>query len=141
MGWAERALVVLLRASAALLLVAVVPAVMPLAWMDAVHRWLGLGELPSGPIVSYLARSLSAMYAVHGALLLYVSGDVQRYLPLVKYLAVLGIAFGAGMFVLDCLVGLPASWIACEGPLIVALGVTVLWLAAETSRQTREPGG
>ena len=134
MNWAERALVALLRASAALLLVAVVPAVMPLEWMAAIHRGLGLGELPSGPIVSYLTRSLSGMYAAHGALVLYVSFDVRRYLPVVKCLGVLGMVFGVGMLALDCLVGLPPWWIACEGPPIIALGLAVLWLAAETGR-------
>jgi len=141
MGWAEKALVALLRASAALLLVAVVPAVMPLEWMAAIHRGIGLGELPTGPIVSYLTRSLSAMYAAHGALLLYVSFDVRRYLPVVKCLAVLGMVFGVGMLALDCLVGLPPWWIACEGPLIIALGAAVLWLAAETGRRTGKPDG
>ena len=40
-------------------LFALVPVVMPWSWMAATHRWLGLGEMPSGPIVEYLARSLS----------------------------------------------------------------------------------
>jgi hypothetical protein len=42
----------------------------PLSWMDATHRWLGLGEMPTAPVVEYLARSVSAFYAVLGALCL-----------------------------------------------------------------------
>jgi len=53
-----------------------------------------------------------------------------------KALVVLSIVFGAGMLVLDRAVGLPAWWIVCEGPLIIALGAALLWLAAETDRQT-----
>jgi hypothetical protein len=41
-------------------LFALVPVVMSWSWMAATYRWLGLGEMPSGPIVEYLARSLSS---------------------------------------------------------------------------------
>jgi len=135
MAWAETALVVLLRMTGLLLLLAVGAAVMPFAWMAATHRWLGLGELPDGPTIGYLTRSLSALYALHGALLLYVSLDVLRYLPLIRCLAVLGIAFGAGMIVLDSAVGLPYWWIVGEGPPIVVLSVALLWLAARADRE------
>ena len=50
----ERVLVVLMRISAVVLLTALVPTVMPFAWMKEIHRWLGMGELPEGPIVGYL---------------------------------------------------------------------------------------
>ena len=30
------------------------PVFMPVSWMAATHRWLGLGEMPTGPIVEYL---------------------------------------------------------------------------------------
>jgi len=132
----EKALVVLLRASALLLLVAVVPAVMPFEWMKVTHRWLGLGELPEGPIIGYLTRSLSALYAVHGALVYYVSLDVRRHLPVIRCLAVLSIVFGASMIVLDRAVGMPVWWIVCEGPFIIALGAAILWLAAKTENAT-----
>ena len=32
-------------------LFALVPVVMPWSWMAATHRWLGLGEMPTGPVV------------------------------------------------------------------------------------------
>jgi hypothetical protein len=54
--------------------------------MAATHRWLGLGEMPTGPVVEYLARSLSAFYAVMGALCLVVAADLERYRPLVRFL-------------------------------------------------------
>lgn len=38
-------------------LLAVAAVVMPYAWMNAIHQWLGMGRLPSDPIVGYLARS------------------------------------------------------------------------------------
>ena len=119
-----------MRLSAVLLLVALIPAVMPFAWMKDIHRLLGMGELPEGPIMSYLTRSLSAMYALHGALVFFVSLDVRRYLPLVKFIAILGIMFGVGMLVLDLAVAMPPLWIAGEGPFIIVLGGVMLRLTA-----------
>ena len=137
MNRSEKALVMLLRAAAILLLTAVIPAFMPSAWMNEIHRLLGMGELPEGPIMGYLTRSLSAMYAMHGALVFFVSLDVRRYLPVVTCLAVLGIVFGFGMVVLDVVVGMPLPWVLCEGPFIVVLGGMLLWLAG----RVREQGG
>ncbi|MGO8746577.1 MAG: hypothetical protein ACLQNE_11360 [Thermoguttaceae bacterium] len=68
----ERTLVLLLRLDAILLLMAMIPSMMPFEWMKEIHRCLGLGELPDGPIMGYLTRSLSVMYAMHGAVELFV---------------------------------------------------------------------
>ena len=125
----EKILIVLLRISGVVMLSAIVPAVMPFAWMDAIHRMLGMGELPNAPIVSYLTRSLSAMYALHGALLLFISGDIRRYLPAARFLAVMAFLFGGGMMVLDVSLGMPLQWTIGEGPFIVALGGALLWLS------------
>jgi len=125
----EMALVVLLRFGGVLLLTAVIPAVMPFAWMDQIHRQLGMGELAETPITGYLTRSLSAFYALHGVLVLFVSLDVRRHLPVVKCLAALCIVFGAGMIVLDDWVGMPLPWVLGEGPSIIVLGGVLLWLA------------
>jgi hypothetical protein len=125
----EKALVLVLRLAGLVLLTALVPVVMPFSWMQAIHRWLGMGELPAGPIMDYLTRSLSAMYALHGALLVYVSVDIRRFLPVVKFLAVLGIVFGAGMIALDVVAGMPWWWTVNEGPFVMVLGAVLLWLA------------
>ena len=133
MSPSEKVLVVILRGSAIILLTALIPAVMPFSWMTEVHVFLGMGELPEGPIMGYLTRSLSAMYALHGALVLFVSLDIRRYLPVVKCLAWLSIVFGVGMLFLDLSVGMPAWWTACEGPFIFVLGGVLLWLASRVS--------
>ena len=136
-AFCEKALVVLLRGSAVILLTAVIPAAMPFAWMQTIHRQLGMGELPTGPIVGYLTRSLSAVYAVHGVLVFFVSLDVRRFLPVVKCLAVLGLVFGIGMIVLDVAVAMPLFWTIGEGPFILAFGGVLLWLASRVPARVR----
>ncbi|MGA2253398.1 MAG: hypothetical protein ABSG53_01950 [Thermoguttaceae bacterium] len=124
----EKTLVLLLRLDAILLLSALVPSMMPFAWMKEIHRFLGLGELADGPLIGYLTRSLSVLYAMHGAVQVFVSLDVRRFLPVVKFMAVLTFLFGLWMTALDVFVGMPLFWIVCEGPVIFLLGCVVLWL-------------
>src|SRR5262249_54828619 len=94
-GWpamtkSDKALVLLLRFVGGGSLFALVGVFMPVSWMAATHRWLGLGEMPTAPVVEYLARSLSAFYALVGALCLVVAADLERYRPVVRFL---GVAF------------------------------------------------
>ncbi|NLY03034.1 MAG: hypothetical protein GXY83_43840 [Rhodopirellula sp.] len=134
---AERAVIVLLRIYAAILLTALIPAVMPLVWMEEIHRGLGMGELPADRIVQYLTRSQSGLYAVQGALFLFISLNVRRLLPVVKCLAVLKILFGIGMLALDIVVGMPLLWTLGEGPVIIFLGCLLLGL---TNRAAKNQG-
>ena len=46
---------------------------LPVRWMAVTHEWLGLGEFPASPLVDYLTRSASLLYAWHGGLLLVLS--------------------------------------------------------------------
>ena len=131
---AEKVLAWLLRVAAFVTLTALIPVVMPHEWMDAIHRGLGLGELPRAPIVGYLTRSCSALYAYHGALVLFISFDVRRYLPVIRCLGWLSVGFGAVMIGIDWGVGLPRMWIVGEGPFLIALGAVVVWLAGQTGR-------
>ena len=130
-----KALVWLLRISGVILLTALVPVVMPFSWMQMIHRQIGMGELPTGPIMGYLTRSLSLFYAVHGALLLFVSFDIRRYLPFVKFLAFISILFGVCMIILDYAVDMPLRWVLCEGPMVILLGIVILWLAGRIQEQ------
>lgn len=125
----ERLLAIVLRIAAVPLLLALPCAALPFPWMDATHRWLGLGELPPNAIVSYLARSCSLFYAVHGAIILFVSFDVRRYLPVIQLLCATGIAFGVALVAVDHSAGLPGFWKWVEGPFVAAEGLLGLWLA------------
>src|SRR4051794_28858642 len=89
---------------------------MPLSWMVVTHRWLGLGEMPTAPVVEYLARSVSAFYVLFRALCLLVASDLERYRPVVRFLGLgfflLGIVFTG----VDLLTGMPWWWSVFEGP-------------------------
>jgi hypothetical protein len=125
----RRILVWLLRIGGFVMLTALGAVVMPFDWMNLVHRQMGLGELPNAPIVGYLTRSVSALYALHGALLLFLASDLRRYLPVVRFLAIASIGFGAVLLGIDCVVGMPLSWTLGEGPFVIAFNILVLWLS------------
>jgi hypothetical protein len=125
----DRALVILLRFVGVSALFALVAVFMPSSWMAATHRWLGLGEMPTGPVVEYLARSLSAFYALMGALCLVLTTNLGRSRPLVRFL---GAAFALMSVVLlgvDLAAGMPCWWSASEGPGGVVFGALLFVLA------------
>ena len=126
---ADKALVILLRLVGVPALFALVAVFMPSSWMAVTHRWLGLGEMPTGPVVEYLARSLSAFYAIMGVLCLVLAADLERYRPLVRFL---GVAFALLSLVLlgvDLAAGMPWWWTASEGPGGVVFGALLFVLA------------
>ena len=84
-------------------------------------------SVPSVPPTLAGTRSISGLYALHGALLVFLAGDVRRYLPVVRFLAVAGAMFGAMILTIDCAVGMPLPWTVAEGPYVVMLSAVVLW--------------
>ena len=125
---AERRLALFLRAVGCLDLVALIAAVMPQHWMDVGHKFVGLGPIPHDPIVGYLTRSASALYALHGAMILFISFDVVRYERLIRFMAIAALVHGAVILGIDLGEPLPPLWRYGEGPAFAATGVIVLWL-------------
>ena len=131
----HRALIILLRVVGVLSCTAIFACVMPTTWIAATHRWLGLGDFPDAPITQYLARSLSAFYAIFGGLAIVVSTDVQRYAPIIRFLAYVTLAFGVLITGIDLVVGMPTSWTLFQGPMTFILGVILLLLARRVERR------
>jgi hypothetical protein len=75
--------------------------------------------------VDYLARSVAAFYGFHGVLLFLISTDVVRFRPLVWYVAVMNVLLGVTLLAIDVHAGLPAYWIALEGPPVIVIGLLV----------------
>ncbi len=125
---AQAWLVILLRIGGVATFSAFAATLLPTAWMQSTHAWLGLGELPRTPVFEYLARSIALLYGFHGCLMLLVSTDVVRFRPIVVYLGLMNVIFGAALIVIDLTAGMPWFWTAAEGPPIVAMGLTILLL-------------
>jgi hypothetical protein len=123
-----RRVAVALRVLGTLDLLALIAALSPRPWIVLAHEWCGLGPLPDGPVVGYLYRSASVMYALHGATLLFVAGDVVRYWRLIRFLAVLAILHGIMLIGIDAVEQMPGWWRWVEGPGFAATGAVVLWL-------------
>lgn len=121
-------LVLVLRATSVLLLLAFAGAALPESWMKAAYESGGLGPWPGGPLLVYLARAVSLLYGFYGVLALYLSFDVQRYRPLVRFLAAASFPFAPVMFIVIWAAGLPAVWAVCESASILA--ISALWYVA-----------
>ncbi|NLH17676.1 MAG: hypothetical protein GX455_13955 [Phycisphaerae bacterium] len=124
----DKVVVFLLRATGIAMLTALVFCVCPFSWMETIHQWMGLGTLPDIPIVRYLTRSLSGMYAYLGALLLYLAGDIRRHRGTLLFLSVTGLLFSVGIILLDSAVGMPLFWTVAEGPMTLLLSAILLIL-------------
>ena len=125
----EQSLKLFLRLVGAVTALAAFCAVMPYAWMNATHQYLGMGVLPDMPIVGYLARSTSAFYALFGGLFWVMSFDLQRYRPLLRYIGFATVVLGVLLFGVDRIEGMPRFWRAAEGPIDVGIGIVILWLS------------
>lgn len=139
----NRGLIWALRILGVVDLLALVAVVMPLGWMSSINDLCGLGPLPDSRIVGYLARTTSALYALHGAMVLFIAGDVIRYRPLIRFLAFAAIVHGGILLGIDLATGMPFFWTLLEAPLFAATGVLVLWLqqrkhAARVAVESRE---
>jgi hypothetical protein len=127
-------LVLILRVGGGLTCLAVFAIFLPTTWMAVIHRWLGLGEFPDTPIIQYLARSISALYALCGGLTILASLNVHRFGPVITYLAIASMLFGVVMIGVDMMAAMPTSWTAGEGPPILALGLVILLLNRRVQR-------
>ena len=123
----------LLRLHACVLLLALVPIIFPYSLMNWLHQLLGLGELHQAPITEYLTRSLSLVYALHGAVCLVLACDISRYLPLIRTIALFHFVFGLISLGIDIYAGLPIYWIIGEGPMISLFALFILWYSKDCS--------
>ncbi len=131
---ARQMLIRLLFMAGAAMLCALVFVFCPFYRMASIHSRIGLGELTYTPLLSYLIRTLSALYAILGGLLLFICLDLDRYVLLVRFLGIVAILGGIGVTILDAILHLPLFWTATEGPLTIALGVAVLILVCKAAR-------
>lgn len=122
-----------LRIGGTSMLLALVFVVAPRAWMEEIHTALGLGVFPDTPIVWYLARSTSAFYAMMGGLYWLASFDMGRQRLLLLFLGWWTVVLGVMLCGIDLWVGLPLSWTLSEGPVVILMGLALLYLISRTA--------
>ena len=130
----ERVLVIVLRALGIFDMFALVAVVMPFEWSAIAHAALGMGELPEKPIVDYLICSTSLLYALHAAMILYVSCDVRRYGPFITFFARVTLVHGTVLGLIDWRAGMPLWWRIQEPVAYWVIGSVVLLLQRLTRR-------
>lgn len=117
-------------------LLAVVVVFLPTEWLGWAHEAVGLGALPQGPIVGYLARSTSLLYGIHGAMLLVLAVDVGRYRALIRWYGRVIAVAGALLIGVDIAESMPIWWTVFEGAAVVGIGVVILTLCHDDSAET-----
>jgi len=130
----EARLRIFLRIMGTAAMLAVVAVFMPREWMDLCHRHLGMGPLPDGPIVEYLARSTSMFYAMFGGVLWYLARDVRRFRRAIKVVAI-GIMVVAGtILMVDLRAGMPPWWATMEPLANFSIGLIMFVLHLRVRR-------
>ena len=134
---ADRLQAWVLRLSGATEMLAFFSVVMPRAWMEASHSWLGLGEMPGGPIIMFMIRQASYAYGMHGVSLWLMASDVKRYQPLIIFNGIAFLVAGVVFPLIDYHSGMPAWWTIVDGFGCGSFGFAVLllsWLRRESNQ-------
>jgi hypothetical protein len=132
-GWLR----LLLRILGAICVLALIPFFMPRTWLDIAHHAVGLGEFPKAPIAEYLARSVSALCAFYGGLLLLLARDVRRFVSIIRYQAVAIMTFSAlGVFA-GVRAGVPASMVVIDALGCWVFLLPILILAGRVTRERK----
>ncbi|HET6407338.1 MAG TPA: hypothetical protein VFG14_05610 [Chthoniobacteraceae bacterium] len=125
----------LLRILGWICVLALIPLFMPWSWLDVGHRLLALGDFPAAPIAEYLARSVSALCAFYGGLLLLLARDVRRFLSIIRYQAVAIMTFSVIGIFAGTRAGVPAFIVIADALGCWAFLLPILILAARLNRE------
>ena len=117
-----------LRLTGATEILAFISVVMPRSWMAVSHSWLGLGEMPGGPLIMFMIRQASYAYGMHGVSLWLMATDVRRYQPLIVFNAISFLGAAVVFSVIDYTAGMPFWWTIVDAVGCALFGVAVLIL-------------
>jgi hypothetical protein len=104
----------LLRLSGAIEILAFFAVIMPRSWMEISHAWLGMGEMPHGPVLMFMIRQASYTYGMHGVSLWVLASDVIRFRKLVILNGIAYLLAGPIFFWIDYTTGMPWFWTAID---------------------------
>ena len=129
----ERLLVWLLRLAGAVEILAFIAVVMPRSWMEVSNAWLGLGEMPNGPLLMFMIRQASYTYGVHGLSLWLIATDVARFRPFIVFNAIAFLIAAPVFFLIDLTSGMPWWWTVSDPASCGLFGVALLLLSRRPS--------
>ncbi len=118
----------LLRITGATEILAFISVVMPRAWMESSHMWLGMGAMPDGPLIDFMIRQASYVYGMHGVSLWIIASNVKRFRSLVTFNGVAFLLAGPVFFLIDYTSGMPMWWTVSDSSFCFLFGVALLWL-------------
>ena len=118
----------LLRLAGTVEILAFVAVVMPRSWMEVSHAWLGLGEMPTGPVTMFMIRQASYTYGMHGISLWILAADVNRFRPLLILNGISFLLAAPVFFVIDHTAGMPLWWTVADTAGCAFFGAALLWL-------------
>jgi hypothetical protein len=124
----------LLRLAGALEMLAFLSVVMPRSWMEIAHAWLGLGEMPGGPVLMFMIRQASYTYGMHGISLWVIASNVERFRALVILNGIAYLVAAPVFFLIDYTSGMPLWWTAGDSLGCGCLGAALLLLTWQGSR-------
>lgn len=127
----DRILKSLLRLMGGAELLALAAVFFPVDWMKDIHQRLGLGAMSDSLLTIYLARTVSLLYAFHGWMLLFLSHEIERYRPVIRFWGLLTILAGLMLLGIDLAERVPLWWTAFEGPSVFAFGIAFTFLTRE----------
>jgi len=124
----------LLRLSGTVEMLAFFSVVMPRSWMEIAHAWVGLGQMPDGPIIMFMIRQASYTYGVHGLSLWVIASNVERFRTLVIFNGFAYLLAAPVFFLIDYTSGMPFWWTLGDLLGCGCLGVALLFLTWRNPR-------
>ncbi len=126
---------VFLRVAGTTMLFALVFVFAPQSWMRTLHTLADLGDMPDTPVVWYLARSTSALYAMTGGFFWIASADIGRHHLVLWYLAWSMAVLGAVLCGIDIWAAMPFAWTMTEGPSVLLMAGVMIYLMSRIGRE------
>lgn len=119
----------LLRLAGSVEILAFIAVVMPRSWMETAHAWLGLGDMPGGPLIMFMIRQASYTYGMHGISLWVIASNVERFRLLVLLNGIAFLVAGPVFFLIDYTSGMPLWWTLGDTFSCAFFGAALLWLS------------
>ena len=119
----------LLRLAGSVEILAFIAVVMPRSWMETAHAWLGLGDMPGGPLIMFMIRQASYTYGMHGISLWVIASNVERFRLLVLLNGIAFLVAGPVFFLIDYTSGMPLWWTLGDTLSCAFFGAALLWLS------------